>query len=250
MMNTFFDDFNSVENAEKINRDITKIKELYISFYMAEHVRMRLDLNNSNDKGEILSSIQLKNLGKLKQIPILSSSNLSKIEKDLSSLTTCHDLSPSMLKGAHICPKCKFSTNEDGLSANIKLKEIKNAISTLTNDWNKLLLDTISDPLILPQLDFLSSPQKDSIEKYLNVRELPEVVDNHFISSLLSLLEGFEPVVINTIDFIRDLESLGPTDINDFNKKISEIIHNYVIGQDTRKIRVIFRKKEDQNEIN
>ena len=146
--------------------------------------------------------------------------------------------------------RSKFSTNEDGLSANIKLKEIKNAISTLTNDWNKLLLDTISDPLILPQLDFLSSPQKDSIEKYLNVRELPEVVDNHFISSLLSLLEGFEPVVINTIDFIRDLESLGPTDINDFNKKISEIIHNYVIGQDTRKIRVIFRKKEDQNEIN
>lgn len=245
MMNTFFDDFNSVENAEKINRDIIKIKEFYISFYMAEHVKMRLDLSNSNVKGEILSSIHLKNLSKLKQIPILPSSGFNKIEKELASLSTCHELSPSMLKTSHICPRCKYSTNEEGLSANIRLNELKKSIILLFNEWNNLLLDTISDPLILSQLEFLNSKEKESINEYLSLKHLPEVVDNHFVSSILSLLDGFEPIVINANDLIEILENLGPIDLSTFNRKISEIIYKYIVGKDTQKIRIIIRKKDD-----
>jgi hypothetical protein len=106
---------------------------------------------------------------------------------------------------------------EEGISASIRLNEVKKAISSLSDDWNKLLLDTISDPLVLSQLQFLSPQQKELIEAYINVRELPEVIDNQFISSLLSLLEGFDPIVINTDELIKELESLGPCDFNAFN---------------------------------
>jgi hypothetical protein len=50
-----------------------EIKDRYISLYMNEHTKMRLDLNSSNLKGNILSSNALKNLGKLKVIQILPS---------------------------------------------------------------------------------------------------------------------------------------------------------------------------------
>jgi hypothetical protein len=56
----FFDNFNANESADKLNREIQKIKEYYIDFYMGEHAKMRLDLNNSNIKGNILIVYSIK----------------------------------------------------------------------------------------------------------------------------------------------------------------------------------------------
>jgi len=241
----FFNSFDSSFEADKLNRAILEIKDRYISFYMNEHTKMRLDLNSSNLKGNILSSNNLKNLGKLKVIQILPSLNLSKIERELAQLTTCYELAPSMLKTSHTCPKCKFTISGDGISANLRLNSLKAEISKMLGDWNKLILDTLADPLVISQMQFLSSHQKDTVESYLRAKELPDVVDNNLILSLQSLLEGFDPIIIDSDELIKEIESVGPCDIEMLNLKFSEVIQKHTSGKDMQKIRIIIRKKED-----
>ena len=59
-----------------------------------------------------------------------------------------------------------------------------------------MLLDTISDPIVLNQKKFLKAQEAQVIDEFVASGSLPQKVDDFFVKSINALLEGFEPVVI------------------------------------------------------
>lgn len=66
--------------------------------------------------------------------------------------------------------------------------------------------------------------------------------DDFFVKAIKALLQGFEPVVINTADLTEKLEQLPPMDEASFTQKLNEIVAAYTQGKDTSKIRIVVKR--------
>ncbi|NPE22818.1 hypothetical protein DWB64_13310 [Fusibacter sp. A1] len=228
--------------AIETNSVLANIKIEYIDMYYAEHKKKRLGINDGKKKGEIISSLKMANLKRLKTIEILSSTKLEVIERELAGMKVCFELTPDMLKSTHICPKCNYVINESEMSVKGKLEAIEDRVDTLNTEWENTLYNTISDPLVLNQESFLSSEQQKVINSFLKTKNLPETVDNFFVGSVKVLLQGFEPVIITADEFMQKLDELGPCDLATFKAKLESILVDYTRGKDKDKLRIVVKR--------
>lgn len=221
---------------------LEKVKDKYIELYMAEHGKRRLGVVEAQKKGELISSIGLANLKKLKNLSIFSASKVDAIDAELAGLKTCYSLTSDMLRSNHVCTKCGFTLGSGDPPVQGRLAAIEEKIDSLLEEWTKVLYNTLSDPGLAEQMEYLKPQQRTVIREFLNTRNLPNVVDNYFIDAVSTLLEGFEPVAISAEEFIDKLDALGPCDIDTFRGKISELLKAYTKGKDAEKLRIVIKR--------
>ena len=88
--------------------------------------------------------------------------------------------------------------------------------------------------------------QKKAIDDFGSSGELPKRVDDFFVKAITALLQGFEPVVIDTEDLMQKLEELPPLDEAAFAAKIKDILGAYTKGKDTSKLRIVVKRKDSE----
>ena len=110
-----------------------------------------------------------------------------------------------------------------------------------------MLLDTISDPLVLSQKEYLSAQQAAAIDNFVDTGALPYRVDDFFVKSIQALLKNYEPVVIEVEELVHKLEELPPMDEASFKAKISDIISAYTNGKDAATLRIVVKRKESED---
>ena len=71
-------------------------------------------------------------------------------------------------------------------------------------------------------------------------------IDDHFVNSIKALLQGFEPVVIDTEDIVAKLDELGPCDVATFKNKLNSIVESYIKGKDAAKLRIVVKRKDSE----
>ena len=232
--------------AQRVEDTLSKLKDKYIGVYFEEHKKKRLDITDAKRRGRIQESATLASLKKLRGIEIVSSAKLSAIEQDISGLKVCYELTPGELKSTHICPHCHYQIGDRTKNVYGQLDNIENRIDDLLAEWTKTLLDTISDPIVASQKEYLTVDQKKVIDDFANSGELPKTVDNFFVNAITALLQGFEPVVIDTEELIQKLEELPPLDEKAFVEKILGILSTYTNGKDSNKLRVVVKQKNSE----
>ena len=114
-------------------------------------------------------------------------------------------------------------------------------------EWTQTLLNTISDPIVSSQKEYLSADQQQAIDAFVSSGTLSKRVDDFFVKSINALLKGFEPLVIQTEDFMQKLDELGPCDVDTFKTKIADIVAGYIKGKDTSKLRIVVKRKERED---
>lgn len=232
--------------AQKVDACLSKLKAKYIDIYFDEHKKKRLDITDAQRRGKIQEGRALASLRKLRSIEILSAAKLTDIETDMSGLKVCYELTPEELKSSHICPHCRYHLDDKVKTVFGQLDNLEIRIDDLMTEWTKTLLDTISDPIVASQKSFLSSDQQSAIDDFINTGALPKRVDDFFVKAINALLKGFEPVVINTDDFMAKLEQMPPMDEASFKAKITELIGAYTKGKDASKLRIVVKRKESE----
>lgn len=243
---SIFEGVSGETAAQNICDELGKIKEKYISIYFEEHKKKRLGIEDAKRRGTIQESLSLSNLRKLRSIDILSGAKLSEIEQDLASFKVCYDLTPAELKTSPICPHCRYSIEDKAKNVFGLLDNIEDRIDVLAAEWTKMLLDTISDPLVLSQKEYLNASQVKVIDDFMTAGELPKRVDDFFVNSIRALLKNYEPVVIDVEDFLQKLEQLPPMDEALFKAKINELISAYTKGKDSSTLRIIVKRRESE----
>ena len=230
--------------AGKVVTKLDKIKEKYIDIYFEEHKKKRLGIDDAKRRGKIQEGQALSNLRKLKGIEILSGAKLSELEQSMAELKVCYSLTPQDLKSSPICPHCRFSLEDKAKNVAGQMEQMEDRIDLMVAEWTKMLLDTLSDPIILDQKKFLKAQEAKAIDDFVSSGMLPKKVDDFFVNSINALLKGFEPVVIEMEDLMHQLEELPPMDENSFKNKIDEFINGYTKGKDTSKLRIVVKRRE------
>lgn len=233
---------NGENQAAEVEERLGIVKQKYIDMYYAEHQKRRLGVQDGKHKGELVSSVRLANLKRLRSLEILSGSKLTAIENDLAALKVCYELTPGMLKNSTFCPKCGFQLNESSLPVKGVLESIEDRIDALAEEWTKTLYNTISDPLLAEQKGYLKPGQQEMIEEFLRTKKLPEPVDLNFVNAVTELLRGFEPVTLSAEDLTDKLGAFGPLDVDMFKAKISEMVDALSKGKDKNKLRIVVKK--------
>lgn len=237
------EDMSGESAAIDINEFLTKVKNQYIDIYFLEHQKRRLGVSEGQRKGDLLSSVKLANLKRLREInSIFSAYKLDSIEKALASLKVCYELTPEMLKTSHFCPKCHFLMSEADIPVKGRLDEIEERIDNLIEEWTKTLINTVTDPTLAEQKQYLNQQQRQVINGFINTKHLPEKIDQFFIAAIKDLLQGFDPVAIEADELIDKLGVLGPCDIDTFQRKLKDILDGYIRGKDKEKIRIIIKR--------
>lgn len=227
--------------AQKGNIVLEKVKEEYIDVYYEEHKKKRLDITDAKRRGKLQESLTLANLRKLRSIEILSAAKLAAIEQDMANLKVCYELTPTELKSSHICPHCHYSLGDKAANVAGQLDNIEIRIDELLEEWQQTLLDTISDPIVTSQKEYLSAEQQKVIDEFITTASLPKRVDDFFIKAIKALLKGFEPVVIDAKDLMDKLMKLPPMDETAFKQKLNELVADYTKGKDEGKLRIIVK---------
>lgn len=232
--------------AQKVVAKLEKIKDKYIDIYFEEHKKKRLGIDDAKRRVRIQESAALGNLRKLRGIEILSSAKLGELEQDMAGLKVCYELTPAELKTIPICPHCRYSLEDKAKNVMGQLDNLEIRIDDMIAEWTKMLLDTISDPIVLEQKKFLKAQEAQAIDEFVASGSLPKKVDDFFVKSINALLKGFEPVVIDTDDLVKKLEEIPPMDEATFKVKIYEIVSDYTKGKDTSKLRIIVKRRESE----
>ena len=228
--------------VQKVEVELGKVKDKYIDLYYSEHKKKRLDINDAQKRGKIQESRTLLTLKKLRGIEILSVAKLTDLENELSDLKVCYELTPEELKSSPVCSHCHFHLDDNVKPVFGKLDNIEMRLDSLLEEWTKSLLDTISDPIVESQKEYLSEAQQKAIDDFIETKELPKRVDDFFVKAIQALLKGFEPVVVNADDLVEKLTKLPPLDEQAFRSKVSELISGYTSGKDAGKLRIIVKK--------
>lgn len=232
--------------AQKVEAILSKVKAKYIDIYFENHKKKRLDITDAQRRGKIQDSRALANLRKLRSIEILSAAKLADVENEISGLKVCYELTPEELKSTHICPHCRYHLDDKVKDVYGVLDNLEICIDDLLAEWTKMLLDTISDPIVMSQKEFLSAEQQQAINDFVANGTLPERVDDFFVKAINALLKGFEPVVIDTDNLVAKLEQMPPMDEASFKAKVSELIASYTKGKDAGKLRIVVKRKESE----
>lgn len=227
--------------AQKANFILEKVKEEYIDVYYEEHKKKRLDITDAKRRGKLQESLALANLRKLRSIEILSAAKLAAIEQDMANLKVCYELTPTELKSSHICPHCHYSLGDKAANVAGQMDNIEIRIDELVEEWQQTLLDTISDPIVASQKEYLNAEQQKIIDEFITTAFLPKRVDDFFIKAIKALLKGFEPVVIDAKDLMDKLMKLPPMDETAFKQKLNELVAEYTKGKDEGKLRIIVK---------
>lgn len=233
--------------AGRVVAKLDKIKEKYIDIYFEGHKKKRLGIDDAKRRGKIQESQALSNLRKLKGIEILSGAKLSELEQSMAELKVCYSLTPQDLKSSPICPHCRFSLEDKAKNVAGQMEQMEDRIDMMVAEWTKMLMNTLSDPIILDQKKFLKAQEAKAIDDFVSSGTLPKKVDDFFVNSINALLKGFEPVVIEMDDLMHKLEELPPLDESSFKAKITEIISAYTKGKDTGKLRIVVKRKESED---
>lgn len=227
--------------AQKVNAALEKVKEEYIGIYFEEHKKKRLDIDDAKRRGKLQESSALANLRKLRCVEILSAAKLTKIEQDMANLKVCYELTPTELKTTHICPHCHYNLGDQVPNVAGQLDNLDIRIDDLVTEWTQTLLNTISDPIVASQKEYLSAEQQKAIDDFIASGTLPKRVDDFFIKAIQALLKGFEPVVVDAKDLMDKLTKLPPMDEVSFKQKLNELIAGYTKGKDEGKLRIIVK---------
>ena len=232
--------------AQRAEEELNKIKGEYIDIYYSEHKKKRLDINDAQARGKLQEGRTLLSLKKLRSIDIFSVAKLTDLENELSELKVCYELTPEELKSSPVCPHCYFHLDDNVKPVHGKLDNIESRLDALLKEWTKSLLDTVSDPLVASQKEFLGEDQQKAIDDFIASGTLPKREDDFFVKAINALLKGFEPVVIDTDDLMAKLEQMPPMDETSFKAKVNELISSYTKGKDAGKLRIVVKRKESE----
>jgi hypothetical protein len=222
------------------------LKQSYVNAYIALHARARLGVSEDKRKAALLHDERLNRLRKLATIDLMNASQLTEFQNRLAGIKSCFAMTEKDLDHSSVCPHCGFrpaQKEEGAVNAPVssQLQIADEDLDRMVDEWTRTLLDNLEhDPTTQEALALLKEQDRQAIDVFLQSRQLPDVLSQHFIATLREVLSGLIKVTMKVDDLRAALLSGGsPATLAEMYKRFSEYLDDLTHGQDPSKVRIV-----------
>lgn len=230
------------EIRQDLERKLTQLKQDYITEYLHLHSVARLGVDEDEQQKKLKKDSRLQALRALAHVEIMPKRDLTEFETKLSALRPCFTLTEKGLQKDPICPDCHFRPKDEEIEAPPEqmLSFLDEKLDSLYEEWTRVLLENLKDPMVTTNLDLLKEDEKELIDDFVSSQRLPSEVKSDFVRALQEVLSGLEKVTITRDELKSALVSRGgPCTIDELQARFEEYLHTLTRGKDERKIRIV-----------
>jgi energy-coupling factor transporter ATP-binding protein EcfA2 len=244
---SYIEDWDS-SRFDEIRAILQEQKSTFIKHYSLLHSKARLAGSQINAYNALLKSPIVIKLTQLSKIKLLPGGDFSLIHDRLLKLKTCSGLSEKELETNPVCPHCSYKPAFDGNEdAGFVLKQISEKLDELLEKWTATLLENLQDPFNAQSIKLMKQEEQDSIQEFLKTEELPESIDDSFITILERALKGLVKKSVKRDDICKRLLGNGkPVTIEELRSNFEKLVDELSSGEEKEKIRVVLDQVEDK----
>jgi len=230
------------QSTSLIESHLLKLKQDYITNYMNQHAKTRLNLTENSLKKSLLSDDRLIILESLAQrISLFQTSQLEEWKNRLDTLKACLHLSEDKLQNNPLC-ECKFRLNAAEYSNKDVLTYSKNQLQSIYENWIDQLINTLSSEEIQSSIILLNPKQRKKIEDFITSKELSSPIDITLVQIISDLLSGIEKIEISFDDLEEMMAYGSPLTIEEIREQFERLLKNKVGKQATQHVRMLLKK--------
>ena len=229
--------------SQSIGAKLQKLKKDYIVAYIGLHTKARLGVNDDKRKAGLLNDQRLQTLLKLAGIDLMPRQQLTDYQNRLAGMKSCFALTEQNLDASPICPHCGFRPSvETGVAAGSQMIDQMDAqLDAMVAAWTSTILGFFEDPTTQVNMDLLKIDDRESLEAFINSKELPRPLEGNFVHALKEVLSGLVKVTVKAQDLQQVLQVTdGPATPAEMKKRFEEYIDQLTKGKDPAKVRLVF----------
>jgi hypothetical protein len=234
---------NATGFRQRASQTMSGLQDGFLQVYLELHKKCRLGVNDDKKKANLLKDVRLGKLQKLATIDLMPATRVTDFQNRLAtSLRSCFELTKDDLRAVPVCPHCGFRPINEDLSQAVgkKLADMDGELSDLLDNWTKILLTNLSDPVIRQSLDLLSSKSRKLVTDFVAAKELPDELTQALIQALKEVLSGLVKVVVKLTDLQAALTGGGsPATPDELKKRFEEFLATLSKGKDASKMRIV-----------
>jgi hypothetical protein len=227
---------------QKTQNQLNDLKKVFVKTYLTQHARARLGLKDDGKKSRLVQDPRLQKLRSLATIDLMPSQHLAELQNRLGGLKSCFALGEHELAASPECPHCHFRPGLEATAASAgeRLAAIDGEPDRMLDDWTQTLLANLNDPTTKEQLSLLKSAERDLVQKFVKRRELPDDLDNDFLTAIREVLRGLSKVVVTAEGLRVALLSGGsPATLEEMKRRFDEYLEEKARGKDPSKVRIV-----------
>jgi hypothetical protein len=228
--------------SSEVGEKLKKLKRDYINQYISLHTRARLGVNDDKRKAGLLNDQRLQTLLKLAGIDLMPRQQLTDYQNRLAGLKSCFALTEQNLDTSPICPHCGFRPSvETGTAAGSQMIDQMDAqLDAMVAAWTSSILNNLEDPITLANMDLLKIDDREPLEAFIKLKELPVPLDSNFVHALKEVLSGLVKVTVKAQELQQALQVTdGPATPAEMKKRFEEYIDQLTKGNDPAKVRIV-----------
>ena len=208
---------------------------------VAAHHRDRLDGAGDDRKRRILEGGTYADLGRLSAIDLLPGGKYAGIQQKLTDLRTCKNFDPSLLTRSVTCSECSYRPRPaGGPTAQAVLEQLEEQITNLRSEWERALADSVSVPEMAEQINLLKTADKKSVSAFVASRQLPEPVDQTFVTAIGQVLTRFAVRRVAAKEVWNALfPEAAPATLDELASRFRDLLDNLAEGGPADRIRVV-----------
>jgi len=199
-------------------------------------------VNDDKRKAGLLNDQRLQTLLKLAGIDLMPRQQLTDYQNRLAGLKSCFALTEQNLDASPICPHCGFRPSvETGTAAGSQMIDQMDAqLDAMVTAWTSTILSNLEDPITQANMDLLKYDDRQSLEDFMKIKELPVPLSNNFVHALREVLSGLVKVVVSADELQQALQvDSGPATPTEIKRRFEEYIDQLTKGKDSAKVRIV-----------
>ena len=229
---------NDSAKMSNFKSKLHQYKERYADWYLSMYLKYRISERDNTQKHALLDSEEKSITDILKVADFLPTAQYSELERQLASLKPAEStVNKNLILTA---PYQDFNPLEYEGKESLSIKQLKNSLSALLEEWIHTLKETLEDPVVKKNMGLLNDKQQKLLIGF-KANEITLSKENAVVmrNAIMDLHQGLEKVELS-------LEGMKST----FNKPLTpdeaidafrEYINSVSKGKEREKIRIILK---------
>jgi len=233
-------------DVQSILRELTSLKQDYISVYSELHRKFVLTAGGDDRRQRLYHDARYKTISELSGIELLTRSGDFEIWKNqLIGLVSCREFHEGVLEDSPTCPYCHLRPTQQGagINSDAMLNLLDERLSDLIKNWCNALRDNLNSETAQHSLEAMSPAERKPIEEFLKQKECEESMPANFVLAAIQALRGIEAITLPVDALLQALKAGGlPCTREELQSRFKQFLDQRMRGHDAGNTRITMDK--------